>query len=222
MTRVLLQTIPLALAAFTPTMVLVIIVLLGTERGLIRAWAVVVGRFAAHLATAFALVYVFEQAEPEVPSALGGTRLTAVLYIGSGILLLMAASWMIFQGPITMRSSPRLADLLNAGGPFTLAAVNFGIVLVSLRLLALVAAGAANISASDINEAGRLVATIVLAVAMVLLLALPLIVYMALGERGPRVMNAVRVWMIRHQKPINVFSLIFIGLGLLVAGFARW
>jgi hypothetical protein len=217
MISILLQFIPLTLAAVTPTMVLFVIALLPTRQGLLKASAVVIGRLIAHLMIAFALVFLVGQHHEERERSREASLLP-YLYLVVGLVLLALAVRALLHHEDPDRQQSRVAAFFNSVGPLTLGLVNFGIVAVSLRLLALVATGAAIITEADVGDLEELIATVILACAMVWSMVVPLAVYVGLGDRGPEKIEQLRRWMVRSHRAINVTVLTLFGAMLMAKG----
>ena len=106
--------------------------------------------------------------------------ISIVLLIIGVSLVVMAVSALLSDEPKTGRH-PALLPLLNSVSPVTLGAVNFLVVLLSLRPMAVVAAGSAIIVSAEFGNSGRSACALALAGAMVLGIATPLFVYVAWG-----------------------------------------
>ena len=132
MIPVLLQFIPLALAALTPTMVMFVLALLPTEHGPLKALSVVI-RYIAHFGLAIAFVFFIGKQYEEAGQAGSESELISIVLLIIGVsLVVMAVSALLSDEPED-RPPSRLATLLNSVSPVTLGAVNFLVVLLSLR-----------------------------------------------------------------------------------------
>ena len=218
MIPVLLQFIPLALAALTPTMVMFVLALLPTEHGPLKALSVVIGRYIAHFGLAIAFVFFIGKQYEEAGQAGFESELISIVLLIIGVsLVVMAVSALLSDEPED-RPPSRVATLLNSVSPVTLGAVNFLVVLLSLRLMAVVAAGSAIIVSAEFGNSAEVLCALALAGAMVLGIATPLFVYVALGKRGTRYVEQMRVQLQVHRRKVEFAVLAFFGGLLIVTG----
>lgn len=223
MITVVLQCLSLALASLTPTMVVLVAALLPTSRGPAKALAVVLGRYLAHFVIAGSFVFLIHTQTEQTTFTETHETLATTLFVVTGIVLLVAAGRLIFSDSdedVTDRPPSRLSEMLHSVSPVMLAVVNALIVLFSLRLMAVAAAGAAVIVAADLNNGEELIATAVLAASMVFFIAVPLLIYFGLGRRGPVLVERMGDWMKLNQRVIQIAVLSFFGGALLVKGLA--
>lgn len=218
MVRVFVQFIPLALAAITPTMVLLVVALLPTERGPAKAVAVVAGRFVMHLSIAIGFLYVFSQHQEGGRIDREIERSLPLIFIATGIVLLIMAAWFWYQGRSPHRQTPSVAGMFSKVGPVPIFISNALIVLVSIRLMALVFAGTAMIEDASLYRVQELIAAVVLALAMVWSMIIPIAVYALLGERRQSAMDHMRQWMLANLTRVNMVILGLFGIFLLLKG----
>ncbi len=220
MLRVVFEFIPLGLAAISPTMVILVTAMLPTERGLLRALAIIAGRFAAHLLLALLFTFLLSQL-PEVDE--GGRTLSdivPIVLIGAGIVLLLLAGWVLLHDADPDQPPSRVLDYLNRVGPITLFVANFFIVLVSLRLMSLVFAGSAIIKDADLLDSEEVILDAVLALFMIWPMLIPIGVSIAMGDRRDETLASMNRWLQDHQQAINVGVLSIFGGYLLATGYA--
>lgn len=201
-------------------MVILVTAMLPTERGLLRASAIVAGRFAAHLLLALLFTFLLSQL-PEVDES-GRTLsdIVPIVLIGAGIVLLLLAGWVLLHDADPDQPPSRALDYLNRVGPITLFAANFFIVLVSLRLMSLVFAGSAIIKDADLLDSEEIIMDAVLALFMIWPMLIPIGVSIAMGDRREETLASMNTWLREHQQAINVGVLSIFGGYLLITGYA--
>jgi cytochrome c biogenesis protein CcdA len=143
-----------------------------------------------------------------------GRRTTAWLEVGGGVLLLAISASVRLV-------SERVADRVTAppgGGPLSAAAVGAGIMAVELATALPYFAAIAAITASDAG----LAAQVGLLAVYDLLFVLPVLAILAArafaGERGDRVLQAMRGWTQRNAAAVLAATLAVIGVACVAVG----
>ncbi len=214
----LLQFIPLALAAITPTMVIFITALLAQDGNAKRAFAVVSGRFLGLLVIGFAALFILNKL-PENPVSGKLDQPEALpaifLIIGIGLMVVSAYNLIVKKMPSDGSQQSMLSRLkrLNA---IVLFVACFATAFVSVRQISLVIAGTAIIKETTTNSSEGLLLLIILCLAMIWPMLIPLGIKLGMGERGDELLGRLRTWMGEHQQGINSTVLAFFG-GILVA-----
>jgi hypothetical protein len=214
----LLQFVPLALAAVTPTMVIFVTALMAQDGNARRAFAVVSGRFFGLLVFGFVALFLLHQIPSDpVNGKLDDSEALPTIFLIVGIGLMVAAAYNLFvkkvPGEENQRSILTRLRKLNAAVLFVAC---FATAFVSLRQLSLLLAGTAIIKQAPAGTTGELVLLVVLCVAMVWPMLVPLGIKVGMGERGNAMLVRLRNWMSAHQQGINSAVLAFFG-GVLVA-----
>jgi Sap, sulfolipid-1-addressing protein len=215
---VLIQFIPLALAAIAPTMVILVTALLSTERGIWRALGVVSGRYCAHLLLAFLFTFILSQVV--INEDRTWPDIVPVILLGSGIALLLLAVWVLLHDEDPDKPPSRIGTLLRSAGPVTLFAVDFVIVLFSLRLMSLVLAGTTIIKSADLANRQEVILIFILAALMVWPMLVPIAIYAAMGDKREATLTSMSDWMAAHQTAINVGVLTLFGGFLIAKGYS--
>ena len=96
MLSVLLQFIPLALAAIAPTMVIFVTAILPTEHGFARAIGTIAGRYAAHLLLGFLFIFMFSYLPDPDPDRTIPDYLSLLMLL-AGVALLLMAAWVLLR-----------------------------------------------------------------------------------------------------------------------------
>ncbi len=213
-----LQFIPLALAAITPTMVIFVTALLAQDGNAKRAFAVVSGRFFGLLIIGFAVLFFLNKL-PEDPVSGKLDQVEALpaifLIIGVSLVVVSAYNLLVKKVPSDENQETLLSRLkrLNA---FVLFGACLVTAFVSIRQISLVVAGTAIIKEATDRPSESLVLLILLCLAMIWPMLIPLGIKFGMGERGDELLGRLRIWMGEHQQGINSTVLAFFG-GMLVA-----
>lgn len=218
MALAILQFIPLAMAAITPTMVIFVTALMATDGNAKRAFAVVSGRYLGLLVAGFAVLFVLHQLpEDPVKGKLDQYEVLPAIFLVVGIGLMVAAGYnlMIRNVPSEENQQSILSRLRGLNAPVLFAAC-FGTTFVSIRQLSLLIAGTAIIKESSDRVAENLVLLLILCLAMIWPMLIPLGIKVGMGARGDELLGRLRTWMSAHQQGINSAVLAFFG-GVLVA-----
>jgi hypothetical protein len=214
----LLQFVPLALAAITPTMVIFVTALLAQDGNAKRAFAVVSGRYLGLLVAGFAVLFVLHKLpEDPVSGKLDDREALPVVFLVVGIGLMLAAGYNLVVKSVPSEENQRsiMGRLRRLNAPVLFAAC-FGTVFVSIRQLSLLIAGTAIIKETSSDASVDLVLLLILCLAMIWPMLIPLGIKVGMGIRGDELLGRLRIWMGTHQQGINSAVLGFFG-GVLVA-----
>jgi threonine/homoserine/homoserine lactone efflux protein len=214
----LLQFIPLALAAVTPTMVIFVTALLAQDGNAKRAFAVVFGRYLGLLVIGFLVLFILNKL-PENPVSGKLDQYEAIpaifLVVGIGLLAVAAYNLVVKKVPGDKNEESMLSRLKRLNAPVLFVAC-FATAFVSIRQISLVIAGTAIIKEASSRPVEELVLLIILCLAMIWPMLIPLGITVGTGERGDALLERLRSWMSEHQQAINSAVLAFFG-GILVA-----
>ncbi len=214
----LLQFIPLALAAITPTMVIFVTALLAQDGNARRAFAVVSGRFFGLLVIGFLALFILNKLpkDPVKGKLDQAEALPAIfLIIGIGLMVVAAYNLIVKKVPGDKNQASMLSRLKRLNG-FVLFGACFATAFVSIRQISLLLAGTAIIKEASDRPLESLVLLLILCLAMIWPMLIPLGIKLGMGERGDELLERLRTWMNAHQQGINSTVLAFFG-GILVA-----
>ena len=218
MLLVILQFVPLALAAITPTMVIFVTALMAQDGNAKRAFAVVAGRYLGLLVAGFVVLFLLHKL-PSAPvnDKLDDSEALPVIFLIVGIGLMVVAAYNLLVKNVPSEENQRsvLSRLKRLNAPVLFVAC-FGTVFVSLRQLSLLVAGTAIIREADVHDSSEFALLVVLCLAMIWPMLVPLGIKLGMGERGDEMLGRLRDWMGTHQTAINSSVLAFFG-GVLVA-----
>ena len=217
MSSVLLQLIPLGLGAIAPVMIVIIVLFLTTKGGMTKSLAFIIGKYVAYILWGIVLLGFAETASAADGSGESSNAQLIVLAVIGGLLLIMALR--TFVGEDDPDAGPsKLLTSLEKLGPGKLLVGGFGLSIIQLRFVALVLVGAAIIAEAQLPAGQNAVAILVLALLMVWPLLIPVVVYLAIGERRDEAMQSMNSWLSRNSRLINVVVLGVFGVILLWQG----
>lgn len=216
MGTVFLQILPLALAAIAPTMIGLVVLFLGDDRGLVKALALILGKYIVYVLWG---VVSLELAGHLASTSSGGTStFSEVIFLIFGLLLLILAVRYFFGEDDPDAPPPKFMTILDKMGPVKLFGVGVVISLMQFRFIALVLVGATVIAEARLSTTENLISVFVLALLMVWPMLIPVVVFLVLGERREAAMKSMRTWLTRNQRMINVVVLGVFGILLLIIG----
>ncbi len=216
MASVIAEVVPLALAiAASPFPIIPAILLLFTPRAravgpaFLAGWVIGI---AVATAVFIALAAVIELAD-EPPTWLSWTRIA----LGAALLVLAAlrwrrrreqqeaAGWMKSIDNSTPASALRLGLLLSAANP---------------KILMLTAAAGLTIGAAELSATGTLAAAVVFTLLAASTVALPVLLYLVVGDPMLRPLSRVRTWLQDNNATVMSVVFLVIGVVLVVNGIA--
>ena len=188
MLLVLLQFIPLALAAITPTMVIFVTALLAQDGNAKRAFAVVFGRYLGLLVIGFAVLFILNKLpEDPVSGKLDESEALAAIFLIVGIGLMAAAGYNLVVKKVPGdKNEQSLLSRMKRLNAFVLFGACFATAFVSIRQISLLIAGTAIIQDASSRPVESLVLLLILCLAMIWPMVIPLGIKVGMGERGRR------------------------------------
>jgi hypothetical protein len=216
MIAVLLQFIPLALAAVAPAMIVAVILMLSAKGGLAKSLAFILGRILIY--TLWGLLFL---ALAGRLSDTGGGEASpasmAVKTILGGLLLILAVK--IYLGEDDPDAPPpkwmTALEKASSGAMFGIGAL---LSIVQIRFVLLMLAGATIISDAHLPAVQTIIALIVLVLAVTWVQLLPIVLYLVMGDRAQAMLDSLNDWLARNQRMVNVVVLGLFGIVLLGQG----
>lgn len=151
----------------------------------------------------------------------GASTLAAVLGIVIGSLFLLAAIVTWVRRPAERRDrAPRWATKLETAHPRGAFLTGLGLAILNPNIVILLS-GLAIVVADSEGTGMRLAGAAVLVVAALLDIAVPIGVYVALGDRAERPMERAKTWLIAHTRVITIGMLAVLGIVFVVRGINR-
>jgi len=206
----LINFIPLALAAFSPLGITLVIFLITSQNGVWKTLAYLISQ-----ALAFAIWSVVflnlsvKFANTQVPDSTGAP---VILRLFLGIILLVIAIRILLTDqdpdalPLQWRS---LIDRINA---IVLFFVNLLLSLLQLRFVVLIMIGVDMINSAQLSPASVFISALVLPFVLLWSQFLPLLVFLVFGRQREMALKNLDVWMTKNARYIN--SAFVGGLGL--------
>lgn len=210
------QVLPLAVgAAISPVPIIASVLLLLTPRAVATGTAYVVGWLLGLIAIGALILLI---AHPAGASSNGKpASWVSLLELALATLVLLAAlgQW---------RSRPRGAaepptpkwmgaiESFNVGKAF---AVGLFLGALNPKNIPLTIAAAASIAATGVSNGSQAVALLVFAVVGTIGVAVPLVIYLAMGDRAEHTLDGLRHWLARNNPVIMTVLLVVIGSKIL-------
>jgi hypothetical protein len=216
MLDVIVQFLPLAAGAIAPVMIVAAIVMLGSQGGLAKSLAFLVGRAIAYAIWGglfVALAGKLAGSGGEGPS----TASLAIRTILGGLLLILAVkSYLGEDDPDA--PPPKWMAVLDKARATTLLGIGFLLSVIQLRFVLLMLAGAGSIANAQLPSVQVVISLAVLILAMIWPQLLPVVLYAVMGDRAQGMLDGLNAWLARHQRSVNVVVLGLFGLVLLGQG----
>jgi Sap, sulfolipid-1-addressing protein len=189
---VLLKLLPFALGSIAPTMIGLVVIFLTGSRGVVDQLVSPGLRVSRSVSEGFFLL--------------------------AGLLLLILAVRNFFVEDDPDAPPPKFMTMLARLGPFKLFGLGIGISIIQPRFIIFVLLGVSLIAQARLSTTENFISLLVLALFMVWPMLIPLVVFLVMGEHGDEAMQAMRSWLLHHQRKINVVVMGIIGIFLLFLG----
>jgi hypothetical protein len=216
MLDVLLQFIPLAVAAIAPVMIVAVILMLSSKGGLGKSVAFILGRILCYILWGV----LFIALAGKVASANSDETSTASLAIKTllgGLLLVLAVkSYLGEDDPDA--PPPQWMLALDKANPGVLLGIGFVLSIVQMRFVLLMMAGATSIAEAQLSPVQVVISLVVLILAMIWPQLLPIVLYVVMGDRAQAMLDTMNRWLARNQRMVNVVVLGLFGVVLLSQG----
>jgi hypothetical protein len=212
--HLLVEFIPIAVAAISPIGVSIVVLLLSTRRGLAKAVVYLGSSVFAFfvwglifLTLSFRLTSV-EDSAPDAASLL----LQAFL----GIIFLVLAIRSYLTEPDPDAPPPKWKSALDKMGLGTVVAISLLMGFTNLRFLILIMVGADSIILLQPSPAQAVFGLLLLILAVLWPQLIPLGVYLAAGETGEKALAAMDRWLVTNTRPVNTIIFGLVGVILLL------
>jgi threonine/homoserine/homoserine lactone efflux protein len=210
------SVLPLAVGvALSPMPIVAVVLMLVTRQARVNGPVFVLG-WVAGLAAVGAVVLVFAGPADAGTSDEPATWVSVVeLVLGALLLLVAVRQWR--ARPQGDHEPPMPGWMRSIDGFTPLKAGAAGVVLSALnpKNLLLAAAAAASIAQTDISASEQAVAYGVFAVIGTVGVAAPVVMYFALGDRAPELLEDLKTWMARNNAVIVAVLCLVIGAKLI-------
>jgi threonine/homoserine/homoserine lactone efflux protein len=213
------QALPMAVGvALSPIPIIAVILMLVTRQARVNGPAFVIGWL---IGLALIGIMVIGVAGGAGASS-GGERArwVLVLELVLGLLLLLVAARQ-FQGRPTPGEEAAMPTWMDAIDAFTPGkALGAGALLSALnpKNLLLAVGGAATIAQTGIETSQQAIAYLVFALIATIGVAAPVVIFFALGDRAPAVLDRMKAWMGQNNAVIMAILCLIIGVKLIGQG----
>lgn len=214
--------LPLAAGvALSPLPIIAVIVMLMVTRKQESAIAFTIGWALGAFAVCAAVALLAGGATFATPTATRSRLVSIVaLLVGLVTLALAAYQWRTRPAPGEEPKLPRwmqALDRLNAGTALGFGAIYAG---ANVKNLPLIIAAATSIGTADIATSEQIIATAVFALLCTVGVGLPVLMYLAGGERAEKTLIDWKTWLELHNGAIMAVLLLFFGVKFLGDGLA--
>ncbi len=216
MSAALLQILPIAFAVIAPTMIGLMILFLSEDRGLVKAFAFILGKYLLYILWGLVALHLVGQISGQ--KLVGKSTILSDLFLIFGALLLILTVRSFFGDDDPEAPPPRLFKLLEKLGPVKLFGVGIGLSLLQPRFMLLVLAGTAVIADAKLSTAENILFLFLLALLMIWPMLIPIIVFLRMDEQRDATMKSMRMWLIDNQRKVNGVVMGVFGVLLLISG----
>jgi hypothetical protein len=208
-------------AAFSPTVLLATLVVLGSGRGRLNGLVFLIA-FLLGQSLAYLVAFLIGSAITFGDNVAG--NVTAALEVVGGIAL-VAIAWQRREEPLEkVESTPRSQTLL-ARLSHVRPAVSFGVGMplgVGVKRLVITFLAAATVASADLGDGEDLaLGLLYIAIASVVVWC-PVLVYLILGSRSDSLVAASKEWITANERRLLVGSAFALGLFLILDGIAEF
>jgi hypothetical protein len=213
---VLVQFIPLALAAIAPAMIVAVTLMLSAKGGLAKSLAFILGRVLIYTLWG-ALFLALAGRLSDTGSGETSTASLAVKTILGGLLLILAVK--IYLGEDDPDAPPpRWMTALEGASSGAMFGIGALLSIVQVRFVLLMLAGGTIISDAHLMAVQTIIALIALVLAVIWVQLLPIVLYVVMGDRAQAMLDSLNKWLARNQRMVNVVVLGLFGILLLAQG----
>lgn len=212
-TTLFLDLLPLMLgAALAPLWLVIVLLILQSRRGLMKAIAFVMGVTLVRLLQGWLFGAVLGQAEVFAES--NAPRLVmALLLMALGLLLLISACKSLVNAPDPDAPPPKLFQQIDQANPLKLLGMGMMLTAIAPKLWVFTLAALGIIREANLDSAAALQAYLMYILGAQALLILPLLLYAAVPGPASGFLRIANEWLTENQRVMGlVVSLIFGGL----------
>ena len=215
MREVIGQLLPLAVvAALSPIPIIAVVLMLSTPRARVNGPMFLLGWVASLAVLGAVLLTVASGLDASDSDSQSGVS-TLKLVLGVAVVVVAVRQWRKRPHGTEAAPMPKWMDAVDAFSPAK--AFGAGIVLVALnpKNLIITIAAAAVVSQSGLSGADQAIAYAVYAVIATVGVAVPLILFFAMGERAAAPLASLKTWMAAHNAAIMSVICLVIGAKLI-------
>lgn len=152
-------------------------------------------------------------------STTASTATDAVL-VAIGVMFLLLGVWRwrkgVARGPAV--KMPRWMRAMDRMKPILSPLAGAGVLLTNLKNLALIVAAASAILGAGVGLANAIAALLVFVIVASVLVAAPVVVYVAIPQRSASILDSWKTWLVRHNWVMTVGLFGGLGIFLVILG----
>jgi len=213
------QMLPLAVAiAANPIPISVVVLLLGGPRALANGLAFTAGWFVGIAALGTLALIIADEAGASDDGQPSTWVNVLKLALGAALVVLAVTKWRRRPGDDDEAEMPGWMGAIDAFGPVKAAGAGVALSAVNPKNLLFVIAAAATEAQAGLSTSQQAIVWAVFALLSTIGVAIPVVLYVALGERAPALLERIKVWLIRNQAA--VLSVLCLVIGAMLIGAA--
>lgn len=217
MGAVILQLLPLALGAISPVLILLMVLFLTSKGGITKSLAFIAGKYLTYIVWGFVFLGLMDKVSATGESGEPSTVSLVIKILLGGLLLILALKTYLGEDDPDA-PPPKLLASLDKMGPGKLFLVGILLSIIQLRFVGLILAGVMIIATAQMPAGQNLIAILILALLMVWPMLIPVVVFLAMGDRREAALQSMDSWLDRNTRIITVVVLGAFGLILLWGG----
>ena len=213
------QMLPLAVAiAANPIPISVVVLMLGGPRALANGLAFTAGWFVGIAALGTLALIIADEAGASDDGRPSTWVNVLKLALGAALVVLAVTKWRRRPGGDDEAEMPAWMGAIDAFGPVKAAGAGVALSAVNPKNLLFVIAAAATEAQAGLSASHQAIVWIVFTLLSTVGVAIPVVLYLALGERAPALLDRIKVWLIRNQAA--VLSVLCLVIGAMLIGAA--
>jgi len=217
MGNVIIQLLPLAFGAISPVLILLIVLFLASKGGITKSLAFIAGKYLTYVIWGFVFLGLMDTIGATGESGEPSTVSLVIKILLGGLLLIFALKTYLGEDDPDA-PPPKLLTTLDKMGSGKLFLVGILLSIIQLRFMALVLAGVVIISTAQMPAGQNVLAIMLLALLMVWPMLIPVVVFLAMGDRREAALQSMDTWLDHNTRIITVVVLGVFSLILLWGG----
>lgn len=213
MTSLLVELVPLILgAALAPLWIIIVLLMLASPRGVVKASAFVLGMTAVRLVQGLVFGIILGGAAADTADSSGKSPIVATLLLVVGILLLVAAFVKWRKEPDPDDPPPKWMASIDEATPLRSLGIGATMIAVGPKLWVFTLSAIAVISVAGLGQRGGTVAYLlyILFAQSLLLLAILTVIVAPQGSRA--VLQRAITWLTANNRPISIGASLIFGI----------
>ncbi len=216
MLSLLVAFVPIAVASISPVGISIVVLLLSTRRGLVKAVAYLGSFMLAFLAWGLIFLSLSTHLPAKEESAPGAASPLLQTFLGIIFLVLAVRSYLSEQDPDA--PPPKWKSTLDNLGLGTTVAVSLLMGFTNLRFVLLIMVGVNSIAALQPSLLQAALGLVLLVLVVLWPQFVPLAVYLRAGERAEKALASTNMWLAENAHLVNTTIFGLIGIVLLLTG----